>query len=161
MDETPLEVLVGISLREKTKTIALAESCTGGLVGHLITQVPGSSDYLKGGVIAYSYEAKEEILGVKRETLNQYGAVSEQTAIEMAKGARKLFAADYALAVTGIAGPSSDRTDKPVGLTWLAINSGESTRTETHQWQGSRTENKQHSAEAALELLLEVLGGTG
>lgn len=161
MDETPLEVLVGISLREKKKTLALAESCTGGLLGHLITQVPGSSDYLKGGVIAYSYEAKEEILKVQRDVLNQYGAVSEQAAIQMAEGARKLFDADYALAVTGIAGPSSDRSEKPVGLTWLAISSGESTRTETHQWQGSRAENKEHSAQAALELLLDVLEGSG
>lgn len=161
MDETPLELLVGISLRERKKTIALAESCTGGLVGHLITQVPGSSDYLKGGVIAYSNEAKEEILGVSKETLGQYGAVSELTAIEMAEGARELFAAHYALAVTGIAGPSSDGSEKPVGLTWLAISSREATQTEVHHWQGSRTENKQKSAEAALRLLLQVLGDAG
>jgi nicotinamide-nucleotide amidase len=157
MDKTPLEEIVGNSLREMNKTVALAESCTGGLVGHLLTQVPGSSDYLKGGVIAYSYAAKEEILGVKRETLDQFGAVSEETAIEMAKGARELFGADLAIAVTGIAGPSSDSSEKPVGLTWLAVSSDETTQTETHQWEGNRSENKQQSAEAALILLLSSL----
>jgi nicotinamide-nucleotide amidase len=157
MTQIPLEELVGNALRGQDKTLALAESCTGGLVGHLITQVPGSSEYLKGGVIAYSYAAKEEILGVNKETLDQFGAVSEEAAIEMAEGARELFGTDIAIAITGIAGPSSDRSDKPVGLTWLAISKDKITRAESHQWKGNRSENKQKSADAALTLLLSSL----
>lgn len=157
MDGIPLEERVGHLLRGQNKTIALAESCTGGLVGHLLTQVPGSSDYLRGGVIAYSNDAKEQILGVKRQTLDQFGAVSEETAIEMAQGARKLFSADYSIAVTGIAGPSSDDTEKPVGLTWLAVGSENATQTESHHWLGDRGKNKTLSAEAALRLLLASL----
>jgi PncC family amidohydrolase len=126
----------------------------------LITQVPGSSDYLRGGVIAYSNTAKQQILGVKKQTLDQFGAVSEQTAIEMAQGARDLFHSDLAIAVTGIAGPTSDNSDKPVGLTWLAVSSAEATQTESHLWQGDRLENKAQSAEAALKLLLAILGGS-
>jgi PncC family amidohydrolase len=156
----PLEERVGNLLRVNCQTVALAESCTGGLVGHLITQVPGSSDYLRGGVIAYSNDAKADLLGVKRNTLEKFGAVSEETAIEMAQGARVLFAADYAIAVTGIAGPSSDDTEKPVGLTWLALSSEDSTQTECHQWQGDREENKTQSAEAALRLLLVTIEKT-
>lgn len=158
MTQIPLEERVGNALRQQGKTIALAESCTGGLIGHLLTQVPGSSDYLRGGVIAYSYEAKENLLSVKKETLDQFGAVSEETVVEMASGARELFASDLAIAVTGIAGPCSDRSDKPIGLTWLAVSTQESTLTESHIWKGNRSENKQKSAEAALVLLLHSLG---
>lgn len=157
MENIPFEESVGRLLREQNKTLALAESCTGGLVGHLITQVPGSSDYLKGGVIAYSNAAKEQILGVRKQTLDQFGAVSEETAVEMAQGARKLFSSDFTIAVTGIAGPSSDDTEKPVGLTWIAIGSEHATRTGSHLWSGDRKENKQLSAEAALQLLFRSL----
>lgn len=160
MSNIPVEERVGHILRKMGKTIALAESCTGGLVGHLITQVPGSSDYLRGGVIAYSNDAKVQLLGVRRETLDQFGAVSEETAIEMAQGARKLFTADYAIAVTGIAGPSSDDSEKPVGLTWIATSSEATTQTESHQWHGDRGENKEQSAEAALRLVLATIGVT-
>ena len=160
MDKTPLEVQVGNSLREKNKTVALAESCTGGLVGHLLTQVPGSSDYLVGGIIAYSDKVKEEILGVRDETLKQHGAVSVETAIEMAQGARKMFQTDYAVSVTGIAGPASDLSNKPVGLTWLAVCNDNDVWTESHNWEGNRSEIKQQSAEAALDLLLKAIGET-
>lgn len=160
MAQNPLELLVGTALREKNLTIALAESCTGGLVGHLLTQVPGSSDYFIGGVIAYSDKAKEEILGVRDETLKQCGAVSVSTAIEMAQGARKVFQTDYAVAVTGIAGPASDLSNKPVGLTWLAVCNDNDVWTESHNWEGNRSEIKQQSAEAALNLLLKAIGET-
>lgn len=160
MAQNPLELLVGTALREKNLTIALAESCTGGLVGHLLTQVPGSSDYFIGGVIAYSDKAKEEILGVRDETLKQCGAVSVETAIEMAQGARKVFQTDYAVAVTGIAGPASDLSNKPVGLTWLAVCNDNDVWTESHNWEGNRSEIKQQSAEAALNLLLQAIGET-
>lgn len=159
--QNSLEEHIGQLLKDQNKTLALAESCTGGLVGHLITQIPGSSDYLKGGVIAYSNEAKMQILGVEARTIDQYGAVSEETAIEMAEGARQLFSTDYAVAVTGIAGPASDYSEKPVGLTWVAVRSAGTTRTESHHWQGDRSENKALSAESALNLLLNILKGTG
>lgn len=157
MAEVPIEEQVGNLLRQKGLTVSLAESCTGGLVGHLLTQVPGSSDYLMGGVIAYSNAAKEQILRVKKQTLDQFGAVSEETAIEMAQGAMELFHTDFAIAVTGIAGPASDYSEKPVGLTWIALRSEETTQAESHLWQGDRAENKAQSAEAALQLLLAIL----
>jgi len=160
MTHNPLELQVGTALRRKKSTVALAESCTGGLVGHLLTQVPGSSDYLMGGVIAYSDKAKEEILGVREQTLKQFGAVSAETAIEMAQGALKVFQTDYAVSVTGIAGPASDLSNKPVGLTWLAVCNANDVWTESHNWEGNRSEIKQQSAEAALELLLKAIGET-
>ncbi len=100
----------------------MAESCTGGLVGHRITDVPGSSTYFLGGVIAYAYEAKERLLDVRHATLYEHGAVSEQTALEMARGARRVLGADIGIAVTGIAGPGGGLPDKPVGTTWVAVS---------------------------------------
>jgi PncC family amidohydrolase len=152
-----LEVQIGEALRAQAHTLALGESCTGGLVGHRITQVPGSSEYFLGGVVAYSYEAKERLLGVHHRTLYEHGAVSRETAIEMAHGARLAFGADYGLSVTGIAGPAGGLPGKPVGLTWIAVSSRQGERSEEHVWQGDRQANKERSAEAALLLLLRVL----
>ena len=101
----PLEVVVGHMLAERKLTLALAESCTGGLIGHRITDVPGSSEYFVGGVVAYSYDAKEKLLGVHHDTLYDHGAVSAETAIEMARGARRALGADIGISATGIAGP--------------------------------------------------------
>ena len=100
-----LESVAGELLRAQELTLSVAESCTGGLLGHLLTNVPGSSDYFKGGVVAYSYAAKERVLNVRHGTLYDYGAVSEQTALELAQGVRRLLHTDVALSVTGIAGP--------------------------------------------------------
>jgi len=108
-------------LRERNQTLCTAESCTGGYIAHLITSVSGSSDYFVGGVVAYSDDVKENILGVKTETLKKHGAVSEQTVTEMAIGALTKFKTDYAIAVTGIAGPTGGKPDKPVGTVWIAI----------------------------------------
>src|SRR5512140_2826101 len=112
-----LEVTLGKLLTEKKITLALAESCTGGLITHRLTNVPGSSAYLIASVIAYAYEAKVAALGVSWDTLNKYGAVSEETVREMARGMRERFGANIGLGVTGIAGPGGGTADKPVGLT--------------------------------------------
>lgn len=152
-----LEERVGRELRGQGLTLALAESCTGGLVGHLLTNVPGSSDYFLGGIVAYAYEAKERLLGVHHQTLYEHGAVSRETALEMARGARQMLGSDIGLSVTGIAGPAGGLPDKPVGLTWIALSFRNRERAEQRVWQGDREENKVRSAEAALELLLEEL----
>ncbi len=153
----PLEIRVGRALQARGLTLALGESCTGGLVGHRLTQVPGSSAYFLGGVVAYAYEAKERLLGVRHQTLYDHGAVSRETALEMARGARAAFGADLGLSVTGIAGPGGGLPDKPVGLTWIAISARDGEWTEYHVWDGDRDANKRESAEAALALLQHVL----
>ncbi|HMK07974.1 MAG TPA: CinA family protein [Anaerolineales bacterium] len=154
----PLEVRVGKALRQSGKTLAVAESCTGGLIGHRLTNVPGSSDYFLGGIVAYAYEAKERLLGVHHRTLYEHGAVSRETAMEMARGARQSLGADVGLAVTGIAGPTGGLPDKPIGLTWIALSTREGETAQEYRWQGDRHANKERSAEAALEMLLTSLG---
>jgi PncC family amidohydrolase len=153
----PVEVLVGCALKERGSTLAVAESCTGGLIGHKITEVPGSSDYFMGGIIAYAYEAKEKFLNVDHATLEIHGAVSKETAIQMAEGVRKAFDVDIGISATGIAGPASDLSEKPVGLTWIAVSTEEGVFAETHQWKGDRASNKLQSAEAALKLALRII----
>lgn len=150
---------VGDLLSQRGWTLAVAESCTGGLLGHRITNVSGSSAYFEGGVLSYSNEAKELILGVPRETLVQHGAVSGETALAMARGARRLFGTDIAVAITGIAGPAGGTPDKPVGLVYTALAAAAAELLEEHLWSGDRAANKQQSAEAALELLLKYLAG--
>jgi PncC family amidohydrolase len=138
-------------------TIATAESCTGGLIGHVLTEVPGSSAYYVGGVISYADDVKAEALGVDRGLIEGHGAVSEPVAAAMADGARTRFDADVAAAVTGIAGPAGDTTDKPVGLTYVAVATPDGTVVRRHVWAGDRSANKRASAAATLELLLERL----
>ncbi|HID62973.1 MAG TPA: CinA family protein [Anaerolineae bacterium] len=152
-----LEKVVGRLLTEQKLTIALAESCTGGLIAHRLTNVPGSSAYFVGGVVSYANEAKERVLGVSHRTLQQHGAVSEETAREMARGARRLFQTDVALAITGIAGPSGGTPEKPVGLVYIALAAENLERCERYLWQGDRWANKKQSAEAALEMLRQYL----
>lgn len=158
MDEG-LEVRVGALLRCRGWTLALAESCTGGLVGHRVTNVPGSSDYFLGGVVAYANEAKERLLGVRQETLSTHGAVSRETALEMAAGARQAFGADVGVGITGIAGPGGGLPDKPVGLTWIAVSTRQMEVAESHTFSGERLAIKQQASEAALALLARVLEG--
>jgi len=155
----PLEALVGQALRQRGLTLALAESCTGGLIGHRLTNVPGSSDYFLGGIVAYAYDAKERLLGVHHRTLYEHGAVSRETALEMARGARLALGADIGLSVTGIAGPTGGLPGKPVGLTWIAISTRDHELAHQHVWPGDREENKRLSADAALEMLLAALHG--
>jgi nicotinamide-nucleotide amidase len=118
--DDPLEVVLGQSLRSKKVTVSVAESCTGGYLAHLITSVPGSSDYFAGGIVAYSNEVKTNDLGVKRETLQEHGAVSEATVKEMASLVRKKFNTDIGVATSGVAGPAGGTPDKPVGTVWIA-----------------------------------------
>lgn len=153
------EDAVGLLLRAQGSTVVTAESCTGGLIGSLLTDVPGSSDYYLGGVIAYSNEVKQNVLGVQARTLAAAGAVSRETALEMARGARRMLGADYALSVTGIAGPGGDTPDKPVGLVYIALAGPGVERCEQHVWGGDRRENKMQSARRALQMLIEHLEG--
>ncbi len=157
MAEERIESVVGEMLRSRGLTLSLAESCTGGLLGHRLTNVPGSSDYFVGGVVAYSYDAKERVLGVLHDTLYDHGAVSEQTALEMARGARRLFGTDVALSVTGIAGPGGGMPDKPVGLVYIALSARDQEACHRFAWGDDRGSNKAHSAQAALELLVAYL----
>jgi PncC family amidohydrolase len=152
-----LEVLVGELLKERKLTISAAESCTGGLILHRLTNVAGSSAYVMGGVVSYSNQAKMKFLDVQEDTLNKYGAVSEQVAVQMAQGARHAFATDIALSVTGIAGPGGGTEAKPVGLTYIALDMPDHTESRHFVWNGDREQNKAHSAEAALQLLYDVL----
>jgi PncC family amidohydrolase len=152
-----LEVVVGKLLAEKKLTLSLAESCTGGLIGHRLTDVAGSSDYFMGGVVAYSYDAKEKFLNVRHDTLYDHGAVSAETAIEMARGARRAFGTDIGISVTGIAGPSGGLPGKPVGLVYICLSTRQFERTEHFVWQKDRAGNKWDSSEAALTMLKDYL----
>lgn len=149
--------IVGRLLRDRRLTLAVAESCTGGLIGHRITDVPGSSDYFLGGVISYSNTAKVALLGVSPATLRKYGAVSRQTAAEMAEGARLAFGADIALSATGIAGPSGGSRRKPVGLVYVGLAYGCGTVVRRILLKGVRWTVKSQAADAALEMAREHL----
>lgn len=154
-----MEKKVGNILRERRLKLALAESCTGGQVGDRITNVSGSSEYFLGGVVAYAYEAKVALLGVSWETLNTRGAVSHETVLEMARGARKALGSDIAVSVSGIAGPDGGTTDKPVGTTWIGLAAGDGEWTRLCNFSGNREANKAAAAEAALQFLLDYLLG--
>lgn len=152
-----LEVKVGSLLRQSGLTLAVAESCSGGLISHRVTNVPGSSDYYLGSVTAYAYEVKVRLLGVSWSTLEQFGAVSREVALEMAQGVRAALGADIGLSVTGIAGPGGGTPEKPVGLTWIGFSSPEHEEARRFVWQGDRLQVKEQSAEAALQMLVEYL----
>jgi PncC family amidohydrolase len=152
-----IEERVGALLADQGMNLVTAESCTGGLLAHRITNVSGSSAYYLGGFVAYADQVKAEFLGVRRETLSVHGAVSEETAREMATGARQRMGADVALSITGIAGPTGGTPEKPVGLAYVTLSAADVEICRRHIWQGDRLANKQQSAEAALELLLAYL----
>lgn len=156
---TPEEEIVQ-KLTEKGLTLTTAESCTGGWIAKRLTDVSGASAVFHGGAVTYSNRLKSEWLGVKEETLRQFGAVSEQTAREMAEGARKFAKADLAVAVTGIAGPNSDDTNKPVGLVYIALASEHGVTVEKYENQFTenvRENNRAASADNALELVRRYL----
>ena len=161
--EEPIETQVGQYLRRRGLKLAVAESCTGGLLSHRLTNVPGSSEYYLGGVIAYANEVKERLLGVRRETLEAHGAVSRETALEMARGIRRALADDFplentiGLSTTGIAGPGGGLPGKPVGLAWIGLSAPEGDWAWRFLWNGSRLENKEQSAQAALRTLMDYL----
>jgi len=158
MRNEKLEVVVGAELTAAGLTVGLAESCTGGLICSQLTDVPGSSAYVIGGVVTYSYEAKERLLGVRHETLVTFGAVSEQTALEMARGVRDLFGADIGVGVTGIAGPGGGMPGKPVGLVYIALWASAGVLCARRVWDEGRAGNKTRSAEAAMRLIQTYLG---
>lgn len=157
--DTNLEVEAGNLLQKRNLHLALAESCTGGLVGHRITNVPGSSEYFTGGVIVYSYEAKVSMLGVSWDTLDTFGAVSQEIVLEMASGAKKIFDVDIAVSVSGIAGPGGGSLDKPVGTTWIGLAADNCEWAREFHFNGDREQNKASSSDAALQLLLNYLLG--
>ncbi len=152
-----LEQEVGNLLRQKELTLGIVESATGGLISHLITNVPGSSDYYKGSVTAYSNEVKIKVVGVKEDTINRYGAVSPEVAEEMALGGRTILASDICLADTGIAGPTGATPGKPVGLFYIGLSHHSGTHSQKHNFHGNREQNKLSAAEAALGWLKEYL----
>jgi PncC family amidohydrolase len=151
------EMRISQLLFEKGLKLATAESCTGGMVADRITNVPGSSAYFRGGIVAYAYEAKVGLLNVSWTTLRSYGAVSRETVIEMARGACIALGADLAVSVSGIAGPGGGTPDKPVGTTWIGLSATEGDWARKFVWQGDRLENKALSTDAALQLVLDYL----
>jgi PncC family amidohydrolase len=154
----PLEVTAVRLLTERGLRIAVAESCTGGLIGHLLTNVPGSSRVFIGGVAAYHASAKSALLGVPEATLRDHGSVSAETALAMAAGIRERLDADLAVGVTGITGPGGGSEAKPVGLVYLALaGRGGSVAAREYRWHGDRESNKRQSANAALALVIEYL----
>jgi nicotinamide-nucleotide amidase len=159
--EDPLAELADLAVRLGARCsaqglrVATVESCTGGLVSHLITEVPGSSVYFVGGFVTYSDALKHEAVGVPVEVLAAHGAVSAQVAMAMATGGRERTRADLAVSVTGIAGPDGGSPSKPVGLTYVAVADGAGVAVRRYVWDGDRADNKRRSTGAALQLLLE------
>lgn len=161
MSDQQVERRVGDLLRERGWQLAVAESCTGGLIGHMLTNVPGASTYFLGGVIAYAYHAKVRQLDVSWATLEEHGAVSEEVVMQMADGVRHALGADVSLAVSGIAGPTGATPEKPVGTAWLGLSTRDGTQAKGIQTRGSRGKNKAAFADAALKYLLEYLQEDG
>ncbi len=153
--------VVGALLRERKQTLATVESCTGGRIGAMITDVPGSSEYYPGGVIAYANEVKTSRVGVPEELLASHGAVSAPVAAALAEGARREFAADWGVGVTGIAGPGGGTPDKPVGLVYIAVSGPDGTEVQEGRYPGTRDQVRERSAMAALNLLRLRIGATG
>lgn len=156
-----LEEKVVKLLRERNLVLSCAESCTGGLIAKRITDVSGSSAVFNCGIVSYSNEIKEKVLNVKNETLKEFGAVSEQTVREMVKGVLTISGADIAVSVSGIAGPNSDNTDKPVGLIYLAVSDGEKTVVKKLNNQFTtdvRNSNRISASDEALNLILKMIG---
>jgi nicotinamide-nucleotide amidase len=152
-----LEKTVGELLYKKSKTLSVAESCTGGMIAHLITSVPGSSRYFTGSVVAYSNEIKEKILGVSKESLESSGAVSEKVVREMAAGALELFGTDYSIATSGIAGPEGGTAEKPVGMVWISVASLNRIMADKFHFGNMRDTNIQKASLAALNMLRKLI----
>ena len=156
-DNESLESVVFRLLKEKKQTLSVAESCTGGYIAHRITLMPGSSEIFNGSVVVYAYEAKQNLLDVTLQTLEKYGAVSEPCVIEMAEGCKKLFHTDYAIAVSGIAGPGGATDEKPVGTVWIAVATPEKVVTQKFSYGDNRERNIVRACLSALDLLRKQL----
>lgn len=146
-------------LKEKKLTLSLAESCTGGMISSHIVDIPGSSECFLGSAVTYSNEAKISLLGVKSETLNQYGAVSRETSVEMATGCVRLFKTDMAASVTGIAGPGGATETKPVGTVWMSVTDGSRCISAEHHFKGSRQEIREQSASSVISMIEDFVRG--
>lgn len=155
----PMELRVGNLLRQEGLTLSVAESCTGGLIGHLLTEVTGSSGYFQGGAVVYSNTSKINLLAVSEDTIQQFGAVSDETAREMARGVRICFKTDLGLAVTGIAGPDGGSEDKPVGTVHIALAAGDEVFSEKYRFQGKRRQVKLQTAMMALDWVRRYICG--
>ncbi|MEZ4891513.1 MAG: CinA family nicotinamide mononucleotide deamidase-related protein [Saprospiraceae bacterium] len=156
-EDDSLQRVLGNILLEKGFQFGTAESCTGGYVAHLMTSIPGASAYYPGSVVTYSYELKTKLLGVKLETLQEFGAVSEETVVEMAQGAINTLGVDISLAISGIAGPDGGLPDKPVGTVWMAVSNGKQTITALHVFGRDRSKNIQLSGIYGLNLVRKFL----
>jgi nicotinamide-nucleotide amidase len=154
LDNKPLEVTVGELLVQRGLTLAVAESCTGGLLSHRITNISGSSRYFLGGVISYANEVKMHLLGVSPESLEKFGAVSFETVLAMADGVRKALTADVGLSTSGIAGPTGGTPDKPVGTVWIGLSSAMGGAALIFHFKGNRLSIKEQAAQAGLQVLL-------
>ncbi len=161
--ENKMESQIGKLLKKKRLILVLAESCTGGLLSHLITNVAGCSEYFLGSLVAYSYEVKRKWLGVKPSTLERFGAVSRECVIEMAHGARHALKGSFpldsvvGLSISGVAGPGGGTAEKPVGTVWIGLSSTNREFARQFLWEGDRESNKLQSAQAALLTLLDFL----
>lgn len=156
-DNDTFSTVIGRSLIAKKQTIATAESCSGGLLAHRLTEVSGASNYYLGGIIAYSNELKIKLLGVSSQTLDQYGAVSEQTALEMARGCQRHLGVDYAVATTGISGPIGGTDEKPLGTVWIAIASPTEVKATKYVFRTTRTQHQERTANQALYDLWQII----
>ena len=152
-----LEEQVGKALKERKLTLSVAESCTGGLMASRITDIPGSSQYFRGGIIAYQNDVKESILGVPPEVISEYGVISEETVRAMATGCQRLFASDIAVAITGLAGPGGGTAETPVGLVYIGVATSTGVVAHRFQWSGDRIQNKKSAVHAAITLIREAL----
>ena len=152
-----LATRVGAACRARSLTLGTAESCTGGLVAHLVTEIPGSSEYFRGALVTYADEVKTQLVGVPVTVLEAHGAVSAQVAVAMAHGARTVLGVDIAVAITGVAGPGGGSATKPVGLTYVAVADAHGDDVRRHLWTLDRAGNKRASAAAALAALAERL----
>jgi len=159
--DIPIEKAILDEMDAKGLTLSVAESCTGGYISHLFTQHPGSSKVFFGGAISYSYDLKESLLGVKNETLWSHGAVSKETVVEMVEGALINFKSDYAIAVTGVAGPGGGTDDKPVGTVWIAVANAKKTFAHKYSFGKKRMQNIERTAITALGMLVKLLRDTG
>ncbi len=158
-DSDKLEELIGNLLKKKNSTLSIAESCTGGNISHLITSIPGSSEYFSGGIVAYSNDIKQNILSVSESNLINYGAVSKEVVEEMAMGARNLYKTDFAIATSGIAGPTGGTEEKPIGTTWIAVASKDKVITKKYIFGNQRNRNIQMASVTALNMLRKLMVG--
>lgn len=146
---------VSVKLKTLNLTISIAESCTGGLLSHSLTNIPGSSKYFDRGIVTYSNQAKQELLDVSEKTLIEHGAVSVQTAKEMVLGLKERSNADIGISTTGIAGPTGGTKDKPVGLVYIGFADSKNVQVKKFNFSGNRLQNKESTCNAAIEILLE------